>query len=195
MIRIYRTAPDVTTLGPGQRFCIWVQGCKRGCPGCMSRNTWPTDGGTLLTEESLLERLRPFSFEGVTISGGEPMLQCAGLTRFLHLLKAERDAGVIVYTGMTMEQLRERRDVATEAFLQQIDLLIDGNYRQEQDDGGALRGSANQRAWYLTERYRSTVEPVFGKPNLRRQQIQIDDQGVLLVGLRPSDTEGKLQWY
>ena len=96
---------------------------------------------------------------------------------------------------MTMEQLRERRDVATEAFLQQIDLLIDGNYRQEQDDGGALRGSANQRAWYLTERYRSTVEPVFGKPDLRRQQIQIDDQGVLLVGLRPSDTEGKLQWY
>ena len=122
------------------------------------------------------------------------MLQCAGLSRFLRLLKEERDAGVIVYTGMTMEQLKERHDAATDAFLQQIDLLIDGNYLQEQDDDGALRGSANQRAWYLTERYRSTVEPVFGKPGLRRQQIQIDDQGILLAGLRSSVKEGILQW-
>ncbi len=184
MIRLYRLAPDVRTLGPGVRFCIWVQGCKRGCPGCMSRETWDMDGGFLMDEEELVDRMLEFEFEGITISGGEPMLQCAALGRMICLLRQKRDVGVIVYTGYRMEQLRDRQDPDCEALLSQIDLLIDGEYAEALDDGGALRGSSNQRAWYLTDRYREEAGQIFGLPGKREQQLQIDDQGVFWIGLR-----------
>ncbi len=184
MIRLYRIAPDVTVLGPGVRFGIWVQGCTRGCPGCMSPNTWDPKGGFIMDEDALVERMLVFGFEGITISGGEPMMQCAALCRVIGLLRTQRDIGVILYTGMTMEELRARRDPDTDALLSMTDLLIDGGYVAAQDDGGALRGSANQRAWFLTERYRRQISAVFGQKSLREQQIHIDEYGVLLIGLR-----------
>lgn len=191
MLRLYRIAPDVTTLGPGIRFCLWVQGCAKRCPGCMSPETHAMDGGFLIDEETLVERMLAFDFEGLTISGGEPMLQCASLTHLIHLLRQQRDVGVIVYTGMTLEALRQRSDPYTDSFLQQIDLLIDGEYVRQLDDNGALRGSSNQRAHHLTDRYRRNFDCDFGEPGQRRQQLMIDEYGALLIGLRDhSQTDG-----
>ena len=183
MIRLHRTAPDVTTLGPGIRFCIWVQGCLRSCPGCMSPDTRPLDGGTWIEEETLADRMMPFSFEGITISGGEPMLQSAGLCKLIHLLREKRDIGVIVYTGFTLEELYELQNPDQLAFLNETDVLIDGPYMRELDDNASLRGSSNQRIHFLTERYKKDAV-CFGVPDGRRQQLQIDDQGVWIIGLQ-----------
>lgn len=184
MIRLYRMAPDVHTLGPGNRFCLWVQGCARHCPGCMSPETWDPQGGTLWQEEDLARKIGQFAFEGLTISGGEPFLQPGPLARLVSLLRAGRDMGVLVYTGFTLEELRARQDPDTDAFLAQIDLLVDGPYRQDLDDDGAVRGSANQRAICLSDRYAAWVQDDFGVPGQRSQQVQIDEMGVLLIGLR-----------
>ena len=195
MIRLCRVAPDVRTLGPGVRFCVWVQGCPRRCPGCMSPETQPLDGGEWIDEETLVARMRPFDFEGLTISGGEPILQSPGLLRLILLLRAERDAGVILYTGYTLEELKSKGDPDVLALLGQVDALIDGPYIQALDDDGALRGSSNQRIHFFTDRYRA-LEAAFGVPGAREQQMQIDDQGVLIIGLRkqsrsgPAHTEG-----
>lgn len=188
MIRLYRMAPDVTVLGPGRRFCLWVQGCDRHCHGCMSPETWDPAGGTLWQEEALAAQMLRFDFEGVTISGGEPFLQASSLARLLQLLRAERDIGVIVYTGFELEQLRGLRDSSVDALLAMTDLLIDGPYQQELDDDGALRGSSNQKARLLTERYAGLPENGFGQIGHREQQWQIDEQGILIIGLRHPGT-------
>lgn len=184
MIRVYRMAPDVRTLGPGSRFCLWVQGCSRHCPGCMSPETWDPQGGTLWREEDLARKIGRFAFEGITISGGEPFLQPGPLATLLGLLRAGRDMGVMVYTGFTLEELRARQDPDTDAFLEQIDLLVDGPYQEALDDDGALRGSSNQRAICLSDRYAAGLGDWFGKAGQRRQQVQIDEMGVLRIGLR-----------
>lgn len=184
MIRLYRMAPDVTVLGPGRRFCLWVQGCTRRCPGCMSPETWDPAGGTPWQEEALAARILDFDFDGVTISGGEPFLQAGPLARLLQLLRARRDTGVIVYTGFTLPQLRQMHDPQVAALLAATDLLIDGPYRQELDDDGALRGSSNQQARLLTDRYAGLPDTGFGRARQREQQWQVDDQGVLFIGLR-----------
>ncbi len=139
MIRLCRVAPDVRTLGPGVRFCVWVQGCPRRCPGCMSPETQPMDGGEWIDEETLVARMRPFDFEGLTISGGEPMLQSPGLLRLILLLRTERDAGVILYTGYTLEELKSKGDPDALALLGQVDALIDGPYIQALDDDSTIR--------------------------------------------------------
>ena len=184
MLRLYRIAPDVTTLGPYNRFCIWTQGCKKHCRGCMSSDTWDINGGYCIDETTLLQNMNAFKFEGITISGGEPFLQSNALARLIEGLRRYRDVGVIVYTGMLYEELIALEDPDVLAFLGEIDLLIDGNYEEELDDDGAFRGSSNQRAYCLTDRYQQWVQDEFGKPGMRRQQLQIDDQGVLLIGLR-----------
>ena len=183
MLRLYRVAPDVTTLGPGKRFCVWVQGCMKHCPGCMSTETWPLEGGYEIDEQELADRMQHFDFEGLTISGGEPLLQCRALARLIRLVKEKRDVGVILYTGMRYQELDQSNPDIKE-LLALIDLMIDGEYIPQKDDNGALRGSSNQNAHFFTERYKDSVGQCFGQPGLRRQQLQIDDQGVLLIGLK-----------
>ncbi len=37
MIDVYKIIPNTTVEGPGMRFCIWVQGCKKHCSGCWAK--------------------------------------------------------------------------------------------------------------------------------------------------------------
>ena len=145
------------------------------------------DGGFAVSEEDLVSKMLRHEFEGVTISGGEPFLQAAALAKTIRLLREKRDAGVIVYTGYTYEELLELNDPGADALLRETDLLIDGPFVEALNDDGGLRGSSNQRAVLLTDRYAKAVDGAFGKPGTRRQQVHIDPMGVLLVGLRNSE--------
>ena len=63
----------VTTLGPGRRVGLWLQGCSIRCPGCISLDTWDPRVG-LVPIADLLERIDQLAWEadGLTVSGGEP---------------------------------------------------------------------------------------------------------------------------
>lgn len=72
-IQIYRLLEHTKMAGPGWRFCIWVQGCSRHCEGCMSKETWPHDGGIAMDTQTLFNQIVTTSnIEGVTFLGGEP---------------------------------------------------------------------------------------------------------------------------
>lgn len=78
--------------GPGLRYVIFLQGCPLRCKYCHNPETWDKTGGTLRTAEELCRtvlRYRPYFGEtgGVTVSGGEPLMQpefTAELFRLLH---------------------------------------------------------------------------------------------------------------
>ena len=66
--------------GPGLRYVIFLQGCPLRCKYCHNPETWDKAGGTLRTAEELCRtvlRYRPYLGEtgGVTVSGGEPLMQ------------------------------------------------------------------------------------------------------------------------
>lgn len=72
--------------GPGIRYVLFLKGCPLRCVYCHNPDTWEMQGGTLKTSEEVIEdiiRYRNFYKKGgVTLSGGEPMLQhdfCAEL--------------------------------------------------------------------------------------------------------------------
>lgn len=121
--------------------------------------------------------------DGLTISGGEPFLQAEMLSELLRLLKKGMncDVGVIVYTGYTLEELQ--RMPFAQGLLEQTDLLIDGPYVQELDDGLSLRGSSNQRVIPLTDRYnRPEILSLYGQ-DLRTVQIVRHGFGICRVGV------------
>ncbi len=66
--------------GPGVRFLIFMQGCAMRCRYCHNADTWRTDGGEEMTADALLDRAERYraywgSEGGITVSGGEPLLQ------------------------------------------------------------------------------------------------------------------------
>ena len=69
-----------TVDGPGVRFVVFLQGCNLRCGCCHNPDTWETDGGTLYTPQEIVERAIRYkeyfgSVGGITVSGGEPLLQ------------------------------------------------------------------------------------------------------------------------
>ena len=78
--RIHSIQSLGTLDGPGVRFVAFLQGCPLRCGCCHNPDTWDRDGGTLTTPEALVAkvvRYREYFGEdgGITLSGGEPLLQ------------------------------------------------------------------------------------------------------------------------
>jgi anaerobic ribonucleoside-triphosphate reductase activating protein len=145
--------------GPGVRFALWVQGCPLRCEGCCNPHMLEDKQAQLMkTEDVLAEILATPGIEGVTLIGGEPFWQAAELSR---VARGVREAGlsVMVFSGLTLGYLRKAGRADFDALLEQIDLLIDGPYVQSKRvlDRRWI-GSSNQRAHYLTERYRHLEE-------------------------------------
>lgn len=184
ILRISHTEPDTELLGPYRRFVIWVHGCCFDCPGCLAVNTRFGPYTETDTRE-LARQVLSAPAEGLTISGGEPFLQAAALRELIDRVRAERDLGVIVYSGFLLEELRERKDAA--GLLAAADILIDGPYRRELDIGQAYVGSANQRIHYLTERYRVSG-PAYYSAKKRRAEIKLYKEKTVLIGVPGRET-------
>ena len=174
----------VRTLGPFERIGIWTQGCGRRCPGCISPDSRDPEGGTGWETEKVVRFIEKHpEAEGLTVSGGEPFLQAEALCGVIDAIRRQRELGVIIYTGYTLEELRSSgAPPFAEELLKRTDLLIDGPYVAALDDEASLRGSSNQRVIPLTERYRPYLA-LYGVPGERRLDVKWDGDGLFAVGI------------
>lgn len=79
-----------TVDGPGIRYVIFTQGCPFRCAYCHNPDTWNINNGTDRSVDELLEDVVRYKryIEGITVSGGEPMLQMDFLTELFKKTKA-----------------------------------------------------------------------------------------------------------
>lgn len=93
--RIHSLESFGTVDGPGIRFVVFLQGCPLRCLYCHNPDTWDVTKDTpyrMTPEELLSEVLRYKSFiakGGVTVTGGEPLLQSDFLKAFFRLCRSE----------------------------------------------------------------------------------------------------------
>ena len=83
-----------TVDGPGLRYVVFLQGCPLRCAYCHNPDTWDPAGGAVMDTEELVEKIlrcRPYfgAEGGVTVSGGEPLLQAGFVTQLFARLKQE----------------------------------------------------------------------------------------------------------
>jgi len=175
---------NVTSLGPGNRFGVWVAGCNRNCPGCIAPEAHDMTKGDPISVAALAWEIITSGADGITVSGGEPFLQAQALAQMLQIVRGKRDIGVIVYTGYLREELSGVADA--ELLLEQTDLLIDGPYIQQLDDGKSLRGSSNQKVHALTPRYADQLH-LYGAEG-REQQVFHHGAAVHQVGIPTNGT-------
>lgn len=174
---------DTQALGPGRRSVVWVQGCCFHCKGCIAPDWIPQISNHLVSPEDLAQTLvsNPH-IQGLTISGGEPMLQAPALCRLIYAARSIRPIDVICFTGFRYEVLEKQSKLpGVKELLQSIDLLIDGPYIQEMNTGIGLRGSSNQRFIFLTDKLRN--QPLESQP--RDIEFHVFHGEVIMAGIPP----------
>lgn len=186
-LRLHRFIPITRVEGPGDRACLWVQGCSIRCPDCAVPWTWPSDGGYDIEVDELAERiLCGPSIEGITLLGGEPFSQAGPLAE---LASAVRNAGlsVVTFTGFELDQINSADRAEWRLLLSVTDLLIAGPYRRDLPDfSRPWVGSSNKMFHFLTPRYRDLESRLPEFPN--RIEIRLEPDGRILVnGMAPSD--------
>ena len=80
--------------GPGIRCVVFLQGCPMRCAYCHNPDTWTPDGGEILSAEEVAEkvlRYRTYFGDngGLTVSGGEPLMQAEFVTGLFNLMREE----------------------------------------------------------------------------------------------------------
>lgn len=135
---------DSVVDGPGLRMVIWTQGCPHHCPFCHNPETHSFTAGSLVLVDDILEEIKKTELQdGITFSGGDPMMQpipCA------YLAKKCKELGLNVwcYTGFLFEELLNKPDCLE--FLKYIDVLVDGKFDNNLKSYSTIfRGSKNQR--------------------------------------------------
>lgn len=193
LLQVYSQVSFTKVLGPSNRYALWVQGCPFRCKECLAPNSLDFSGGNEVSVSKILKEVYAVKgLEGITISGGEPFSQARSLFILASNLK-EKGYGVIVYTGYTYNSLQKMavKDGNILAFLNQIDLLIDGPYVSSKNDGISLRGSSNQRLNFLTSRYKAVAKHYYGQ-TVRQVELHSQDDGLMLVGIPGKEVMKKL---
>ncbi len=142
--------------GEGIRVSLFVSGCTHHCKGCFNAETWSFCYGkpfTGDTEKEILEALSKTYIDGLSLLGGEPF-EPQNQRVLLPFLKKVKECfpskDIWCYTGYLFEEELQKESRArcecTDEMLELIDVLVDGEFIEEQKDISlAFRGSANQR--------------------------------------------------
>ena len=140
--------------GLGFSVSLWTQGCPFHCKGCHNPETWDPQGGMVANKDKLIEEiLTSINANGVqrnfSVLGGEP-LSLQNVDDVNVIITAVRQVypniKIMVWTGFTWEKLMDMNEPLVNNILNQIDVLIDGQFELDKRDITLwLCGSSNQR--------------------------------------------------
>ena len=174
--------PRSYVAGPGCRCVLWVAGCHRRCSGCFQSQFFDFNSGRSIDiEELALQIIAVQGINGLTISGGEPFEQSESLAKLCKLVRQNSDFSILAYTGYELEVLRNRSS-ADRIFLDQLDLLIDGEYRQELQGPYLWRGSANQSVRDLKSNTPISGPPEMHDGDAESVQLVLEDNSLIIGG-------------
>ena len=147
-----------TVDGPGVRVVVFLQGCPLRCLYCHNPDSVAVGGGETWTAGQVLDtclRYRGFMRQGgVTLSGGEPLLQADFCAAVIRLLKEEGIHVAVDTSGcILLERAKEAVDLA--------DLLLLDIKADDPATSTALTGNDGRNAWKLLDYCESTDKKVW----------------------------------
>ena len=135
--------------GPGVRASIFVSGCRFNCKGCFNKEAQDFNYGNKFdkeTEDKFMEYIKDDNVKGVSILGGEPLMQTMddSLLNLLKRIKKETNKEIWMWTGFVYETAildKKRKEI-----LDYVDVLVDGQFDESKKVLNLkFRGSTNQR--------------------------------------------------
>ena len=154
--RIHSLESFGTVDGPGIRYVVFTQGCPMRCMYCHNPDTWDINGGREVTVEEILSEFNAnrdfYAKGGITVTGGEPLLQMDFLTELFKQAKSQGIHTCIDTSGITFNpQNTEKMDT----LMSYTDLVMLDIKHIDNEEHIKLTGKSNtnilQFAKYLEE--------------------------------------------
>lgn len=145
--------------GPGVRYIVFLKGCNMRCQYCHNPDTWAKDGGELITPEEVLKkalRYKTYWKEkgGITVSGGEALLQIDFVTELFRLAK-EKGVNTCLDTSGNPFSLEEPFKSKFDELMKYTDLFMLDIKHMDDAAHRKLTGQTNQNilemAAYLSD--------------------------------------------
>lgn len=126
--RVHSIESFGTVDGPGLRFVIFLQGCPMRCLYCHNPDTWNTTGGTEMTVDEVLNLYKKnrsfYKTGGITVTGGEPMLQLDFIDELFAAAKAEQIHTCIDTSGIVFNSDNKKTLGKIDSVLKNTDLIL-----------------------------------------------------------------------
>jgi len=157
---VYGNVHSIETLGafdgPGIRYVLFLQGCPFQCQYCHNRDTWSTKQNKLMSVSDILDDYKKYKHfyknGGITVSGGEPLLQ---MNFIITLFKEAKALGIhtCLDTSAACYSMKQSNDFLT--LVQYTDLILLDIKHIDNEKHIKLTGSPNTQvlsfAQYLNE--------------------------------------------
>ena len=183
-MNVARILYPIQVLGPGNRIGIWLCGCPHHCEGCSNPELWYTSEEYEIEENDLISAIYSISeshvVDGFTFTGGEPFQQAQSLKKIIEKIK-RISTDILVYSGYTLLELKEKKDENIDFILNNVAVLIDGKYINELNSELPLRGSSNQKIWIFDADYEEKYREIMNQPN--KIQNFMSKDGIISVGI------------
>lgn len=158
-LRVHSIESFGTHDGPGIRLVIFVQGCQFRCLYCANPDTMDIQGGRLMNIQELVKRAvdqKPYFGRrgGVTVSGGEPLLQRTALLNFFRELHEQGIHTTLDSNGRILDQ-------AAKDLLEETDLLMLDVKHFDQKWHKKLTGLSNSSTFKVAAHREATGKPMW----------------------------------
>ncbi len=184
--RIHSIESCGTVDGPGLRFIVFLQGCSMRCAYCHNPDTWNLEGGSERSVDELVAEAKAylpymqFSNGGVTLSGGEPLLQPDFVFEFF---KKCKEAGI----HTTIDTAGSVKPLNLEKILEVTDLvLLDVKHINEEKHEG-ITGLSNRNTLNFAKLLDEKGVPVWIRhvlvPGLSDDHKDLNELGEFLATL------------
>jgi len=135
MLRVHSMQTLGTLDGPGVRFVVFTQGCPLRCACCHNPDTWDARGGkdtgiSELVQKCLRYREYFGAKGGITVSGGEPLMQAKAVHKLFEKCKAEGINTCLDTSGCVLNDDVKELLTVTDRVLLDIKYTNDTDYRR-----------------------------------------------------------------
>ncbi|MBQ7926704.1 MAG: pyruvate formate lyase-activating protein [Lachnospiraceae bacterium] len=189
--RIHSLESFGTVDGPGVRFVVFVQGCPMRCAYCHNPDTWEMNGGTLMEPAYIIEQYeRNISFYkggGITVTGGEPLMQLDFMIDLFTLAKEKNIHTCIDTSGIAFNPSNEALITKLDHLMTLTDLVMLDIKHIDPDKHKELTAQPNENilkfAEYLSERNVDTWIRHVVVPGITDDDKYLYDLGYFIGGL------------
>lgn len=169
-----------TVDGPGVRYVVFFQGCPMRCKYCHNPDTWKPNTGTSTDSTEIIanfERNRPFyTTGGITVTGGEPLMQIDFLTELFTLAKEKNIHTCLDTSGILFSKEDQSSYTKFMRLAQVTDLVMLDIKHMDNEAHRELTGQENISVFAFAE-------------FLEEQKIPIWIRHVVVPGITDSEAE------
>lgn len=162
---IHSTDSFGTVDGPGVRFVVFMQGCPMRCLYCHNPDTWKPRTGTERTVDDLLDEYDSckefYKNGGITVTGGEPLMQIAFVTELFESAKAKGIHTCLDTCGITFDPDNEAVVHDFERLLDAADLVMLDIKHIDDTEHRKLTGHSNRNVLAFARFLRDRGVPVW----------------------------------